>query len=113
MTPILRHLGAFALWALLVALSLMGKRRYFYDQRVYLLVTAQRQPVEFFLMPGAHSDIKALQQYAFELPENATITGDKAYNDYRYEALLHEAGLHLTPLRKKNSKRPLSPAVAY
>jgi hypothetical protein len=79
MTPILRHLGTCALWELLVALSLTGKRRYFYDLKVYLLVTAQRQPVEFSRMPGAHSNIKALQQYAFDLPENATITGDKAY----------------------------------
>ena len=47
------------------------------------------------------------------MPENATITGDKAYNDYGYEDLLQDVGLRLIPLRKKNSKRPLSPAVTY
>lgn len=90
-----------------------SKRRYFYGLKIHLLVTAQGQPVEFFLTPGADSDAKALKQYAFDLPENATITGDKAYNDYGYEDLLQDVGLHLVPLRKKNSKRPLDPAVHY
>lgn len=90
-----------------------SKRRYFYGLKIHLLVTAHGQPVEFFLTPGADSDAKALKQYALDLPENATITGDKAYTDYAYEDLLREAGLHLIPLRKKNSKRPLEPALNY
>lgn len=90
-----------------------SKRRYFYGLKVHLLVSAQGQPVEFFLTPGAHSDTQALKHYAFDLPKNATITGDKAYNDYGYEDLLQDVGLRLIPLRKKNSKRPLSPAVTY
>jgi hypothetical protein len=90
-----------------------SKRRYFYGLKIHLLVTAHGQPVEFFLTPGADSDAKALKQYALDLPENATLTGDKAYTDYAYEDLLREAGLHLIPLRKKNSKRPLEPAVTY
>lgn len=90
-----------------------SKKRYFYGLKIHLLVTAQGQPVEFFLTPGADSDAKALKQYALDLPENATITGDKAYNDYGYEDLLQGVGLHLIPLRKKNSKRPLDPAVTY
>lgn len=90
-----------------------SKRRYFYGLKIHLVVTAQGHPVEFFLTPGADSDAKALKQYAFDLPQNATITGDKAYNDYGYEDLLREAGLHLMPLRKKNSKRPLDPALTY
>jgi hypothetical protein len=90
-----------------------SKRRYFYGLKIHLLVTAQGQPVEFFLTPGADSDAKALKQYALDLPEHATITGDKAYNDYGYEDLLQDVGLHLVPLRKKNSKRPLDPAVTY
>jgi hypothetical protein len=90
-----------------------SKRRYFYGLKIHLLVTAQGQPVEFFLTPGADSDTKALKQYAFDLPKNATITGDKAYNDYEYEDLLKDIGLRLIPLRKKNSKRPLEPVVTY
>ncbi len=90
-----------------------SKRRYFYGVKIHLLITAQGSPVEFFLTPGADSDTKALKQYAFDVPEKATVTGDKAYNDYRYEDLLKEIGLHLIPLRKNNSKRCLDPAVHY
>ena len=90
-----------------------SKRRYFYGVKIHLLITAQGYPVEFFLTPGANSDTHALKDYAFDLPENATITGDKAYNDYAYEDVLKEFGLSLIPLRKKNSKRALEPAVQY
>ena len=43
----------------------------------------------------------------------AQLTGDKAYNDYDVEDVLEDAGIHLRPLRKKNSKRPLPPWVTY
>lgn len=90
-----------------------SKKRYFYGVKIHLLVTAQGQPVEFFLTPGAESDTTALKHYALDLPEGSTLTGDKAYNDYDYEDLLGEAGITLVPLRKTNSKRPLEPAVTY
>lgn len=90
-----------------------SKRRYFYGLKVHLLITKAGQPVEFFLTPGGFSDTPTLKQYGFDLPEGAQITGDKAYNDYGVEDLLKELGLQLTPLRKKNSKRPLKPWVHY
>jgi len=90
-----------------------SKRRYFYGLKIHLMITEHGQPVEFFLTPGSHSDTKALTLYHFDLPEGSKITGDKAYNDYAVEDALHEADLHLTPLRKKNSKRPLQPWVHY
>lgn len=90
-----------------------SKRRYFYGLKIHLLITKAGQPVEFFLTPGGCSDTPTLKQYPFDLPEGSRITGDKAYNDYGVEDLLHEVGLELTPLRKKNSKRPLKPWVNY
>jgi hypothetical protein len=90
-----------------------SKRRYFYGLKIHLLTTKAGQPVEFFLTPGGFSDTPTLKQYPFDLPKGSRITGDKAYNDYRVEDLLHEMGLELTPLRKKNSKRPLKPWVNY
>ena len=76
-------------------------------------MTAQGQPVEFFLTPGAYSDTKALKLYAFDWPDNAIITGDKADHDDGDEDRVQDVGLRLIPLRKQNSKRPLSPAVTY
>ena len=38
---------------------------------------------------------------------------DRAYNDYGLEDALHEAGLELAPLHKKNTKRPIPPWTTY
>ena len=38
---------------------------------------------------------------------------DKAYTDYALEDVLKEADLHLLPLRKSNSKRPVPPWTHY
>jgi hypothetical protein len=90
-----------------------SKKRYFYGLKVHLLVTEYGQPVEFFLTPGSYSDTSALKLYHFDLPQGASIIGDKAYTDYRVEDMLNEAGLQLLPFRKKNSKRPLPPWLRY
>lgn len=90
-----------------------SKKRYFYGLKIHLMITAQGQPVEFFLTPGSWSDTRALKHFHFDLLEDSLITGDKAYNDYSYEDMLAIAGIKLLPLRKKNSKRPLSPWIQY
>jgi hypothetical protein len=90
-----------------------SKKRYFYGLKIHLLITESGQPVEFFLTVGSYSDTRALKLYHFDLPAGSQLTGDKAYNDYEVEDMLKEADLHLTPLRKKNSKRPSPPWVTY
>jgi len=90
-----------------------SKRRYFYGLRLHLLVTATGEPVELFLLPGADNDTGALQWYQFDLPDGATIVGDKAFNHYGIEDDLAAVGLTLAPLRKKNSKRAIPPWTTY
>jgi len=90
-----------------------SKKRYFYGLKIHLLVTEHGQPVEFFLTPGSYSDTSAYRLYDFDLPKGAYITGDKAYNDYDFEDALREAGLKMSPLRKKNSRRPIPPWAFY
>jgi hypothetical protein len=90
-----------------------SKKRYFYGLKVHLLVTKDHEPVEFFLTPGAESDTKALESFALDLPVGAQIFGDKAYNHYVVEDVLHECGIELLPMRKRNSKRPLPPWMRY
>jgi hypothetical protein len=90
-----------------------SKRRYFYGLKIHIMVTEHGQPIEFFLTPGGYSDTSAYRLYDFDLPEGAYITGDKAYNDYTVEDALLEAGLKMSPLRKKNSKRPIPPWAFY
>lgn len=90
-----------------------SKKRYFYGLKLHLMVTSTGQPVEFFLTPGSWSDTRALKMYRFDLPDDALVTGDKAYNDYGFEDLMLNANIHLLPLRKKNSLRPLPPSLTY
>lgn len=90
-----------------------SKQRYFYGLKLHLLVTGSGQPVEFFLTPGSWSDTRALKLYQFDLPEEALITGDKAYNDYGLEDMMLDANLNLLPLRKKNSHRALPSWLTY
>lgn len=90
-----------------------SKKRYFYGVRVHILITELGQPVEFFLAPASMSDTAALSHYDLDIPVNSWLTGDKAYNDYTVEDILHEAERELLPLRKKNSLRPLPPYFQY
>ena len=90
-----------------------SKRRYFYGVKIHLLVTAQGEPVEVFLTPGSVADVNALHVFTFDLPEGSTVYADSAFTDYTLEDIMAAAGLHLSPFRKKNSKRPVPPWVAY
>jgi hypothetical protein len=65
------------------------------------------------LSPASFFDGTGLYAFDFDLPEGSQIVGDKAYNNYAIEDMLEPAGIHLTPFRKKNSKRPVPPWVQY
>lgn len=90
-----------------------SKRRYFYGLRLHLVVTADGQPIEFFLTPGEDSDTGAVHWYQFDLPAGAKIVGDKAFNVSAIEDDLANVGIELCPLRKKNSKRAIPPWETY
>lgn len=91
-----------------------SKKRYFYGLKIHLLVTKDGQPVEFFLTYGGFGDVDALKYYSFDLPQQAVVYSDRAYNDYEIEDLLKEVEQILwLPMRKKNSKRPLPPYVTF
>jgi hypothetical protein len=91
-----------------------SKKRYFYGLKIHVMITQDGHPVEYFLTPGGFGDVDALKAYTYALPEGAIIYADKAYTDYEIEDLLKEVEhIHLLPIRKKNSKRALSPAVTF
>lgn len=91
-----------------------SKKRYFYGLKIHLMVTQDGQPVEGFLTPGSFGDVDALKYYAYALPDGSIIYADKAYNDYEIEDLLQEIDhIRLLPIRKKNSKRALSPSISF
>lgn len=82
-----------------------SKKIYFYGLKVHMLVSESGIPVEMFFSPGSYSDTSALYDFSFPLPEGSSVHGDKAYNVYDIEDELKDRGIHLMPLRKKNSKR--------
>jgi hypothetical protein len=90
-----------------------SKKRYFYGLKIHMMVTQTGEPVEFFLTPGAYSDTAGLELFDFDLPEDAQVFADKAYNDYEIEDVLNDCAIHLIPIRKRNSKRPLPPWMHY
>lgn len=90
-----------------------SKKRFYYGLKLHLLITEHGHPVEFFLSPASYSDTHGLKVFSFDLPTGSTVTGDKAYTDYLVEDVMNEAEVHLIPLRKKNSTRPVPPWIHY
>jgi len=90
-----------------------SKKRYFYGIKVHMLVTFDGKPIEFILCPGSCSDIKAFKNLELDLPEDSSIYADKAYTDYEEEEFLAEAGIHLNPQRRQNSKRQHNGCMKY
>lgn len=86
-----------------------SKKRYFYGLKLHMMVTVEGCPVEFFLTPGSFNDTGEMPWFDFDLPSDAIVLGDKAYNVYWLEDILAEVDIEMLPIRKKNSKRPLEP----
>ena len=88
-------------------------RRYFYGVRVQVL-TLDSIPVEFCLVPGSESDVKALGKLPLEVAPESIIYMDAGYTDYQSEDDLFEAeGILAMVARKSNSKRKDEPYVNF
>lgn len=91
-----------------------SKRRYFFGVKLFVLATAEGQPVQAFIAPGSTADVRALEVLSWDLPPGSTVYADAAFNFYRIEDELHEAlDVTLLPMRKSNSTRPVPPCTAY
>jgi hypothetical protein len=50
----------------------------------------------------------------FDLPQGSTLYGDSAFTlDYLEEVMWEGAGINFSPMRKKNSTRPMPVYIAY
>jgi Transposase DDE domain len=88
-------------------------RRYFYGVRVQVL-TLNGIPVEFCLVPGSESDVKALGKLPLDVAPESCIYMDAGYTDYFAEDDLFEAeGVYAKVQRKSNSKRKDEPYVNF
>ena len=83
-----------------------AKQEFFLGIKLHMISDIYGNPKQYLLLPAAVSDIAGLRKIDLQLPQNSSLLGDKAYNDYSYEdRLIHEKQIHLQPIRKKNSKR--------
>ena len=91
-----------------------SKKRYFYGVRVQLLTTKSSVPVEFVLIPGSASDVRALNALPLNLPPASVVYSDSAYTNYTAEDnLLETSQIALKVMRKKNSKHQDKPWNQY
>jgi len=80
-----------------------AKKEKFFGWRLHLICTPAGQPVAFELLPGAYHDLTPIYELTVDLPTDATLFGDKGYNDATSERFLLDAGgVRLVPIRKKN-----------
>ena len=90
--------------------KMASKRRYFYGVRVQIMATADGIPLEFCILPGACADLQGLAEMPLDLPENAELLVDSAYNFYEWEDYLRDAqAIKLQVPRKANSTRGREP----
>lgn len=80
-----------------------AKEERFFGWRLHLVCSAAGLPVAFDVMPAAWHDLTGIQWLTAELPEGATVLGDKAYNSDLDETLCDYYGkILLLPKRRKN-----------
>lgn len=54
-------------------------------------------------------DLASLSCDDLDLPDGYLLMGDKVYNNYKVEDMLHDVGVELLPIRKNNALRPVQP----
>jgi len=90
--------------------KIASKKRYFFGVRVHMITSHNRMPVEFKILPGGLSDVRAMKYFHFDLPAGSSIGADKGYTDYtREDVLKSEKNIFLNSIRKRNSKRLRDP----
>ena len=90
-----------------------AKDEKFFGWRLHLICTPQGIPVNFTMLPGALHDLTPIYEISFDLPSEARLFGDKAYNDAVAEEILAEAIVGLVPIRRKNMKNQHGWAEEY
>lgn len=83
-----------------------SKREYFYGFKVAVLCTEQGIPVEIAFLPGSYHDSRFLNRIHFNLPVNASVFGDNAFESHELEddtELMD--GINWEIVRKKNTTR--------
>ena len=69
-----------------------------------MVVTKDGKPVGFQLRTGSESDLNVLWQLELDIPVNAKLFADGAYNCFELEDVFLDQGIKFYPKRGSNSK---------
>jgi Transposase DDE domain len=81
-----------------------SKKRYFCGIKVHLVVSNEGRPIEVHLRPGSESDIGVLWRMDLDIPGQAIIYADGAYNCFELEDILKEEGIQFVSKRGFKAK---------
>ena len=80
-----------------------AKREKFFGWRLHLICTAEGIPVSFDLLPASEHDLTPIHELTVNLPDGATVFGDKGYiSADDAQTILEECGVRLVSVRRKN-----------
>ena len=82
-----------------------SKREKYFGWKLHLVCTTGGLPVAFDIVPAARHDLTPIHELTVELPSDARVLADKAYNSRPDEqSILDMVGVYLVPIRKENMK---------
>lgn len=84
-----------------------SKKKYFCGIKVHMVVSSQGRPVEIQLRAGSESDITVLWQMELDIPNEAILYADGAYNCFELEDILQEQGIQFMAKRGVKTKNRL------
>ena len=80
-----------------------AKQEKFFGWRLHLVIDEVGLPANLSMLPAGFHDLTPVHELTFELPVEARVFLDKAYNAKADElSILEETGVVLTPIRKTN-----------
>jgi Transposase DDE domain len=83
-----------------------SKREYFYGFKVAVLSTEEGVPVEIAFLPGSYHDSRFLNRMYLDIPPQASIFGDNAFENHELEDNSGEMDeIQWEVMRKKNTRR--------
>lgn len=81
-----------------------SKKKYFCGIKVHMVVSSEGRPVEVLFRSGSESDIGVLWQMELEIPKEAILYADGAYNCFELEDLLRDEGIQFMAKRGSKAK---------
>lgn len=81
-----------------------SKKQYFCGIKVHMVVTNEGRPIEVQIRPGADCDVNVLWSMELDVPDQAIIYADGAYNCFDLEDILKDEGIHLFAKRGSKAK---------